>query len=211
MSIAAPIPETVRDLLDRLGVSPERILLRPSPGTATEDDLLRCSRLCELIDGVLVEKAMGFYESRLAAVLVHLIETFLEENPLGIVLEGGGMIRVRPEQVRLPDVSFLSWDHFPDKLLPADEQILNVPPDLAVEILSPSNTPKEMERKRREYFAAGCKLYWEMDPAANLLKAYTSVKRFKELGEEDIVSGGNVLSGFKLSMKEWLQRAGRRG
>src|SRR5688572_9315529 len=113
MSTATSQPTTVADLLSRLAVPPERILLMPAPGRATEEDLIRCPRRCELIDGVLVEKAMGFYESRLAVVLVSILENFVAENSLGIVLEGQGMVRVAPKQVRLPDVSFLSWDHFP--------------------------------------------------------------------------------------------------
>jgi Uma2 family endonuclease len=211
MSIATSSPQTMADLLDRLGVGPERVLLQPPPGTATEEDLIRCPRLCELIDGVLVEKAMGFYESRLAAVLIMYLETYLTQNPLGIILDGSGMVRVRPEQVRLPDVSFFSWDHFPGKLLPAHEQILDMTPDLAVEILSPSNTKKEMRRKRREYFNGGCKLYWEMDPEDKIVRVYTSVRRFTEVGEDGNLSGGDVLPGFTLSVREWLERAGKRG
>src|SRR5438876_486092 len=76
-------PETLADLHRRLGGIPlERIRCQPPPGTAKEEDvLLRPNgekRLFELVDGVLVEKPMGFYESRLAAVLIYLLEGFLE-------------------------------------------------------------------------------------------------------------------------------------
>jgi len=104
---------TVAELLDALHVPPQRVLLRPAPGLATEDDLLRNPRLCELIDGVLVEKAMGWYESRLAAVLIGVLDRFLEQHDLGFVLDGTGMIRVDPGQIRLPDVSFFAWERFP--------------------------------------------------------------------------------------------------
>src|SRR5437870_12669401 len=97
---------TVADLLNQLGIPPERILLRPAPGKAKEKDLLRSRRLCELIDGTLVEKAMGCYESRLEVMLIYFLEEFLNRNPLGFVLSGTGMVRVEPAQVRLPDVSF---------------------------------------------------------------------------------------------------------
>lgn len=205
------VPRTVADLLRRLPISPERILLSPRPGAATEEDLLGCPRLCELVDGVLVEKAMGFYESRRAAALIYFLETYLAQNPIGFVLDGSGMCRVEPGQVRLPDVSFYSWDHFPGKALPADTQVLGLAPDLAVEALSPGNTPEEMDRKRREYFAAGTKLYWEVDPAARTVKVYTNVRRHKLAGEDGTLSGGNVLPGFSLGVREWFEKAGKRG
>src|SRR5262249_56542082 len=83
-------PETLADLHRRLGGIPlERIRCQPPPGTATEEDvLLRPNgekRLFELVDGVLVEKAMGFYEARLASVLVYLLERFLEGRDLVVV------------------------------------------------------------------------------------------------------------------------------
>src|SRR5688572_12473220 len=101
--LTLPKPARVADLLARLAVPAERVLLDPPPGTATEEDVVR-HKMCELIDGTLVEKAMGFYESRLGAVLVYFLERFLEASPLGLVLESAGMIRVTPEQIRLPDV-----------------------------------------------------------------------------------------------------------
>src|SRR5487761_519570 len=79
--------ETVADLLERLGdIPPHRVRMKPYPGTATEKDVIAAEaaldkRLCELVDGTLVEKPMGQYESRLAAVLIHLLETFLDKHP----------------------------------------------------------------------------------------------------------------------------------
>src|SRR6266545_2576136 len=96
-----PQIETLRDLLDRLGDVPlERIRSCPAPGTATEADvLIRLhgeKRLCELVDGVLVEKPMGFYESLLAGVLIQLLWNFLAQHPLGIALPPDGTMRLAP-------------------------------------------------------------------------------------------------------------------
>lgn len=82
---------TIADLLHNLGnIPPDRVRMNPPPGKATEQDVIEAKatigRLCELVDGVLVEKAMGFYESRLAFVLIQLLGTFIEENDLGIGL-----------------------------------------------------------------------------------------------------------------------------
>jgi|GEM_PF-598603 Uma2 family endonuclease len=163
------------------GVPLERILMQP-PGTATEKDVLAAEclprkRLCELIDGVLVEKAMGIRESMLVAFLIYLLHGFLGEDPCGIVLGAKGMIRTFPGQVRIPNVSLISW-----KRLPGDEVsnqgIRRIVPHLAVEALSPSNIKAEMERKLRDYFVAGVELAWGIDPKTQTAKSYPSPDEF---------------------------------
>ena len=205
---------TVRDVLKHLGDIPlSRIRLRPTPGTATEQDVIEAEtkpgRLCELVDGVLVEKAMGFYEDRLGIILGHFLETFLETSDLGIVLGEAGMMRPRPGLVRMPDVAFYSWSHFPDRLLPGG-QILGHTPELAVEILSPKNTKREMDRKRGEYFGGGAQLVWQVYPRKRLVRVYTTVDQFDEFVEDETLTGGAVLPGFTLSVRRWFQRAGQR-
>jgi Uma2 family endonuclease len=218
MPVASPAPveemQTVEDLLKRLGdVPPGRIRLRPPPGTATEEDVLeaeaRTGRLCELVDGTLVEKAMGYYESRLAVVLIAFLEAYRVEQDLGIVLGADGLVRMEPGQVRLPDVCFFAWEKFPNRLLPRGA-ILDRRPDLAVEILSPSNTRAEMARKRREYFAGGARLVWEVNPEARRVRVYTAPDTFTEVGEEGSLDGGPVLPGLVLSVRRWFERAGER-
>lgn len=213
-TLAEPAVQTLADLLERLGHIPlERIRFHPAPGTATEQDVLevhdRTNHLCELVDGVLVEKAMGFYESRLAAVLIGALDAFLKEHDLGIALAPDGMMRLSFGLVRMPDVSFLAWDKFPDRKLPADP-IPDLAPDLAVEVLSESNTPAEMQRKLREYFAAGVRLVWYMDPEARNVTVYTSPHDATVIGEDGILDGGEVLPEFVLPVKEWMARAGER-
>jgi Uma2 family endonuclease len=209
----APSVETMEDLLRRLGDIPlSRIQLKPPPGTATEQDVVDAEargRLCELVDGVLVEKAIGFYESRLAFVLGGQLDAFLEANDLGIALGPDGMMQPAPGLVRMPDVAFYAWTQFHDRLLPRG-QILARTPDLAVEILSPSNTEQEMDRKRREYFEGGAKLVWQVYPETRKVRVYTGVGAFDELGEDQTLTGGAVLPGFTLSVRRWFERAGRR-
>ena len=206
--------ERASDLLERLGDIPlERIRLRPPPGTATEEDALRAesryNRLCELIDGTLVEKAVGWYESRLAGVIFSIIEQFSQEHDLGFVTGEAGLTRVEPGQLRMPDVSFYSWSHFPDHLLPAG-QILDVVPDLAIEVLSPSNTRKEMERKRKEYFLGGTSLVWEIDPHKKTVRVYTAPDDSRLVRVKGTLDGGTVLPGFRLVVAELFRRAGAR-
>src|SRR6266849_6986317 len=179
---STPAYQNFADVLARLGdIPPERIRLRPPPGTATEEDAIhskaRSGCLCELIDGTLVANPMGYFESLGAIEVAYFLRTFLAQHDLGFVLGADGMMRVEPGQVREPDVSFFSWDHFPNRVLPPGA-ILDLTPDLAVEVLSPSNTKAEMARKRREYFFGGTRLVWEVDPEKRTVRVYTAPAEF---------------------------------
>lgn len=211
MNLIPPKPvQTVADLLKHLGVPAKRVLMKPQPGKATERDLLRCKlKLVELIDGVLVEKAMGWYEARLGFVLGFYLQLYNREHQAGILLGEQGLMRVRPGQLRMPDVAFYSWNHFPKRLLPRG-QILGVVPDLAVEVLSPDNTKKEMARKRQEYFDGGAKLVWEVYPKKRCVYVYTAPDSVAILDESQALDGGIVLPGFSLSIREWFAEAGER-
>jgi Uma2 family endonuclease len=198
--------ETVADLLERLGdIPPERVWVRPAPGTATEVDVLAAGdhldRLCELVDGTLVEKAMGLRESLLAVAIASLLRAFIDPRNLGIVTGSDGTMRLFPGLVRMPDVAFSSWDRFPDRKVPK-VPIPDLAPDLAVEVLSESNTPKEMARKRQEYFAAGTRLVWEVDPKARQVSVFTAPEARTVFREGQALDGGDVLPGFALPLAD---------
>lgn len=211
VATALPTDWTAADMLTHLGGIPlERIRMYPPPGMATEKDVFqaksRFNRICELIDGVLVEKTVGYYESLLAAEVIHLLKLFLQEHDLGIVLGEAGTLRIVPTQVRVPDVCFISWDQFPDRRLPP-EPAPALAPDLAVEVLSEGNTEAEMQRKLHDYFSAGVRLVWYIDPRTRTAKVYTAEGQRVELGEQDSLSGGEVLPGFELPLKDLFARA----
>lgn len=212
---AAEPAESLADVIERVGdIPPGRVRMRPYPGTATEQHVIAVNErklggLCELVDGVLVYKPMGYFESRLGIVLGRLLDEFAEAHDRGIVLGADGMVRVEPGQVRIPDVCFFGWERFPDRLLPRGA-ILGMTPDFAIEILSPTNTRREMERKRREYFAGGARLVWEADPDAMRVRVYGAADQFIDVGEDGTLDGGAVLPGFSLSVRSWFERAGRR-
>lgn len=199
-----PVLHSLADLHARLGGIPlERIRLHPAPGTATEADIEPIGKsLCELIDGVLVEKAMGILESFLGIHIARLIGNHVEANDLGAVTGADGFIRLGPDLVRAPDVTFVPWSEFPNGEMPEDEAFWSVAPVLIVEVLSPSNTKAEMDRKLTELFAAGCKLAWLIDPRAKTAKVYTSAKKFKQLDATGTLDGGKVLPGFTLPLAD---------
>ena len=209
-----PMDWTVADVQRRLdGIPAERIRTFPAPGTATEEDVLRVmartDRICELVDGILVEKVMSSFESRLASTLIYLIEAFLEEHNLGVVLAGDGLLKLFPKQVRAPDVSFICWERLPGDEFPKDA-IWSIVPDLAVEILSKGNTEAEMQRKVREYFKAGSRRVWIVDPQARSTRVFTSPRRVKLVDEDGVLDAGDLLPGFELTLRSWFDRAQRR-
>jgi len=203
--LSAP-PSTLADLVARLGDVPlERIWLSPLPGTATEQDVLdaddHLDRLCELVDGVLVEKAMGYREAMLAIEIGRLLGNFVKPRRLGLVAGADGMMRLTRGLVRIPDVSFVAWDRLPGGKVPR-EPIPDLYPTLAVEVVSESNKPRELARKRREYFAAGTRLLWQIDPATRTAEVFTGPDQSVKLDETGTVDGGDVLPRFKLSLRE---------
>lgn len=201
------------DLQDYLGGIPaRRILLNPTPGTATEADALRLDdhedRLCELIDGILVEKDMSTYESIVATMLSYILNVYLDAHPIGIVTGEGGQLRLRAKQIRIPDVAFLRWDRFPGGKLPR-QAVYNVVPDLAVEILSAGNTSQEMQTKLHDDFDAGVRLVWYIDPTARTATQYTSPDDATTIDADGVLDGRDVLPGFTLRLGDLLAKAER--
>ena len=104
----------------------------------------------------------------------------------------------------------LSWARTPDGRIP-EVAMSDFAPDLAVEVLSESNTPREMEQKLRDYFAAGTSLVWYLDPRDRTVRVFTAVDRMTPLDESGILDGGDVLPGFRLAVRDWFARAERPG
>jgi Uma2 family endonuclease len=204
---------TIADLLEHLGgVSPSRVRFQPWPGTATVRDVIAVhdaeNRLCELVDGVLVEKARGFDESIYAILLSASMVEYLRSHDLGKVIGADGLMRIFPGLVRIPAVAFISWPRYPQGKRRRREIPLVVP-DLVVEVLSKGNTPKEMARKLDEYFRAGVRVVWYVDPKRRTVRVYTGRDRTVLLHEEEALEGGDVLPGFSLSIREWFAKARR--
>lgn len=194
--------EWLHDLGD---VPLERIVFDPWPGTATEADVLRLDdhedRLCELIDGTLVEKGMGYDESLIAVQIIFLLKSWVSPRKLGLVSGADGMMRIMKGRVRIPDVAFVSTAQFPKGKRPKGP-IPSLAPDLAVEVLSASNTAREMEIKLDEYFRSGTRLVWIVDPKTRSVNVYTSAKKFSQLTEADTLDGGTVLRGMKIPVAQ---------
>lgn len=212
--VSSPEIPTIAALLARLGGVPaERVRFYPLPGTATEQDVIdieaREKVLCELVDGVLVEKPMGYNESFLAGLLITLLNNFILPRDLGAVTGEAGMMRLLGGLIRIPDVAFVTKQRLPSGELPR-QPVPTLVPDLAVEILSEGNTPSEIARKRREYFQAGVRLVWVIDPATRSVAVYTGGSDQPVVrSESDALDGGEVLPGFSLHLRDFFAKLPR--
>lgn len=201
--------ETVADMLRALGdVPPERVLLNPTPGSATEQDLLHemehNDRLVELVDDILVEKGIGALEDRIGSLLIAWVGSFIIQHQLGVFGGAQGALKMQGGNVRLPDMYFIAGHRLVGGIPPAGA-IFAVGLDLAVEVLSPTNTRREMDRKRQEYFATGAQQVWEIDPAARTFAIYTSPETHTILTATDTLTGGTLLPGFELPLARLWQ------
>lgn len=192
------------DLFAHFGPIPlSRIRHDPRPGEGTADAVVaiheREKRLYELVDGVLVEKSAGIRESILAIAIGCLLRDFVRARNLGLVMGADGMARLAPGLVRIPDVSFISWDRLPGRRVPTGA-FLELAPNLAVEVLSPSNTNEEMSRKLNDYLTAGVSLVWYVNPPTRTVEVFTSADHSIVVREDQVLNGGEVLPGFELPL-----------
>ena len=207
MSTVAPLQNemTVEELAARVGAIPlRRIRTDPPPGFATEADVERLrqdqSVLCELLDGVLVEKAVSDKTAFLAAEMITFLNLFVRPRQLGWVLGPDGFVWLFGTHLRAPDVSFIRRDQRPGGRL-LDKGYANVAPALAVEIFSPGNTRREIEQKRSDFFAAGTELFWVVYPNQEI-EVSTSAEAHHILRRHETLDGGTVLPGFSIRIAE---------
>jgi Uma2 family endonuclease len=210
-----PADWSLADLQRHLGDIPaDRIRLHPQPGTATEDDLLKINdheeRLVELIDGVLVEKTMGWYESIIASLINFKFVEYLQGHNLGQSLGADASLKLLPGIIRLPDVSFVSWDRFPKERLKR-RPVPKLIPTLAVEVLSESNTKREMSMKLERYLEAGVELIWYVDPDSRTAQVWDreSPTDSTLIPADGMLSGGRILPGLEISLTWLFEQADR--
>ena len=211
MSIA--LATTWEDRLSDLGgISASRVRIDPAPGTATVEDVVRLRnverRLYELVDGTLVEKAMGWQESFLAGILLHWLHTYLDQHRIGVATGTDGMTRLFGDTVRGPDVAFVAWDRLSGGRIPK-EPVPDLVPNFVIEVLSSGNTYAEMSRKRREYFHAGVELLWMVDHRSRTVTVFRSALNATVVTEGQELDGGKVLPGWRVDIADLFGRLDR--
>lgn len=162
----------------------------------------------ELVEGRLEEVGGGSEQSSLvAATILTLLNIFVRLHKLGKV--GGAGLGAKlfddPDTVRVPDVSFISKERYPQGKVARGFR--RGAPDLVVEVLSPSDRYRRTRRKVDEYLAAGARLVWVFDPDDRSVVVHRAGGTVTEYGENDVLDGGDVLPGFTLALAEVWEEA----
>ena len=174
----------------------------------TADDLWRLGEgdtRRELVDGEVRETTpVGGVHGQVAARICRRLAEHVERHGGGEVLVGdvGFVLHLPhdPERVRAPDVAFVTTARLPEGRLP--EGFLRGAPELAVEVLSPSDNPVEVQRKVRDYLEAGARLVWVIAPAARTATIYRADGSARLVREGDHLDGDDVLPGLAISLAE---------
>lgn len=156
----------------------------------------------ELVDGrLLVREPAGYTHGSVAARLIARLVTYVDQNALGVVLatDAGYILRRGPDTVRAPDTSFIARDRIPH---PRPRSFAEMAPDLAVEILSPSNRRGQIAARERDLFQAGTRLIWVLDPATETGSVRRPGAEPRELNADDFLDGEDVVPGFRCALSE---------
>jgi Uma2 family endonuclease len=168
-----------------------------------EGDLRR-----ELVNGEGVEMApVGGIHGRITSrVTRRLVEHVTQHGGGEVVVGDVGFVLTLPydpERVRAPDVAYIAMDRLPDGQLP--QGFIPGAPDLAVEVLSPSDNPVDIQQKVRDYLEAGARLVWVIAPAAKSATIYRADGSARLLRETDRLDGEDVLPGMAIALAEVFQ------
>jgi Uma2 family endonuclease len=160
--------------------------------------------LYEIIDGQRVElPPMSVRSSLIAFELARKIANFAEERDLGrAVVEALFHLPLARDRSRRPDAAFVSYQRWAKgRAIPPDEDAAwEVVPELAVEVVSPSDRAEELMTKVTEYFEAGVSQVWVLYPRQQFVVVFESLTRIRGLTGAEELDGGEVLPGFRLAL-----------
>ena len=183
-----------------------------STATATEtrytpEDLLAMpdGKSFELVHGQLVERNMGAESSQVGGRLFLRLGQFCEEHGLGMAWPADNGFQCFPHEpglVRRPDVSVVRRGRLPGDVSP--EGWVKIPPDLAVEVVSPNDRAGELEEKLDDYRKVRVPLIWVIYPKHAQGQVLRRDGPPSELVEDDELSGEDVIPGFRCLLREIL-------
>jgi Uma2 family endonuclease len=157
--------------------------------------------LYEVVDGQIVEKEMGARDVEIAGILFQNLGVFAQTNRLGrALMEFVFRIDEVRDLQRRPDVAFVSHAKWPVQRRVPDVVVWDIVPDLAVEVVSPSNSADQVQEKTHEYFKAGVGVVWVVYPRQQEVYVYASPAQIQviQLGQD--LDGGDLIPGFRLPL-----------
>jgi Uma2 family endonuclease len=157
----------------------------------------------ELVNGELITMPpAGGEHGEIGFTLTALIGAYLAQNRIGrgYSADTGFILARNPDVVRSPDVSVVLNDRLPPEA--ERRSYLEIAPDLAVEIVSPSDSSADVNDKVMQYIDFGIKLVWVIYPSSRSVSVFTPDRRATILGVHDELDGGHILPGFKVRVHD---------
>jgi Uma2 family endonuclease len=155
-------------------------------------------KLFEFIAGEIVEVVSNPQSSNVGGLMLTFLNVFVLQHNLGHVTGADGGYKIGRERY-IPDAAFISYRR--QRYLQSEDGYNPLPPDLAIEVISPSNTDDDMDVKIANYLAAGT-VVWRVKPVAKQIAVFAPGKPVVILGINDVLEGGEVLPGFTLPLKD---------
>jgi Uma2 family endonuclease len=174
-------------------------------GSATIQDLLNTpkdGKKYELVDGEILVSPAGMRHSEVAQKIAHLISEFLDRNPIGKVYSSDVGIAFPNGNVRSPDVTYVSLAKLPGGRSP--DTFGEVIPDFVVEVLSPSDSLRELGRKIGEFLENRVPLVWLVDPVRETVTVYRSLSQTEQFGASNTITAEPVLPGFSVPVRRFF-------
>jgi Uma2 family endonuclease len=172
----------------------------------TDEELLALPRdgsKYEVVDGELVRMSPGGWpHERIISRLVARIQAHVEREKLGDVLGSNAMYVLPSGNKRSPDISFVGAGRLARDA--GQDLFPRFAPDLAVEIVSPSETPRKVLDKVGEYLQGGVRLVWVIEPEKRRATSYRALTSVREIGEGQTLDGEEVVPGFRCPLREIL-------
>lgn len=185
-----------------------RSSLRPRGGVWTDDELLALDvdgHKHELWSGrIITMSPAGADHGDISSRLIGALIAFTQENKLGRVYDGQTGFRLGPSHCFAPDVSFVSKARL-KLILPARDKLFHAAPDLAVEVLSPSDSITKTEVKITLYLMHGAHLVWMVDVRQRFVRVYREPGKFELLRPGRSLSGNSVLPGFRYAVSRLFE------
>jgi Uma2 family endonuclease len=161
--------------------------------------------LYEVVDGKVVEKATGILEIDIANDIQDALRSYARPKGLGRAwCEMMFLTIPSTGQTRRPDVAFLSAERWPMNRRLPEGSALEVLPELAVEVVSPSDGAGDLQAKILEYFAAGVRQVWVVHRTSVTIVVHESASASRTLARGDVLDGGTILPGFRLAVSDLL-------
>lgn len=177
-------------------------LMARGTDTLTADELFRMPddgfHRYELVEGrLLVMTPAGGLHGAVGVRVTVAISAHVDQHHLGVVVgaDTGFILATDPDTVRAPDVAFVSWDRVPADGIP--KAFWRCAPDLAVEVLSPTDVRREVDEKIHDYLLHGVKEVWFVEPSARRVTVHRPGQPPQVLNETETLNGGDVLPGFR--------------